>query len=97
MTLILADKDYTFVLNGKRKTRYSAGPYDQASRSPQYAIEVIAPAEISGKVDIRQFLMGPEGGRSWVWEIVNDSTWPVFIAIKKDGELMRGKHDDTQI
>ena len=57
-----------------------------------YEIEVVVSGHVRHLVEVRQFLMGPEGRRFWVWEIENSSTWPAFIIIKKDGVLQR-MHD----
>lgn len=86
----MTEPNYTFELSPGRKSRYNAGPYDQDTGLPRYTIDVLAPDDVAkSKIEISQFLMGPEGSRLWVWDIVNKSTWPVFVIIKKDGVLVR--------
>ena len=84
-------KNYTFVLSpGQKKCRYNAGFYDPVSSMPKHEISVLnAMPELEAQVEINQFLMGNEGDRFWVWELTNNSTWPAFITIKKDGELVK--------
>lgn len=83
------EKDYTFQLNQKSKFRYNAGPYDLKTRTPWYEIEVSIPQHVKHQIEIKQFLMGDEESCIWVWDIVNNSTWPAFISIKKDGILIK--------
>ena len=80
--------DYTLQLGPKSKTRYNAGPYNQESQSPRYEIDYSAGPDSYHLIEISQFLMGKEGSRMWVWDIENKSTWPVFIMIKRDGQLI---------
>ncbi len=83
------EKDYTFQLGKKPKSRYNAGSYDQKSHTPKYEINVSIPEHVKNQIDIKQFLMGEEGSRIWVWDIENNSTWPAFISIIKDGLLVK--------
>jgi hypothetical protein len=86
----MTESDHTFVLSPGGKSRYNAGPYDQSTGLPRHTIDVLTPDDfVKSQVEISQFLMGPEGDRSWVWDIRNKSTWPVFVIIKKDGVLVR--------
>jgi hypothetical protein len=32
--------------------------------------------------------MGHEDSHFLVWEIENNSTWPIFFSVKKDGQLV---------
>ena len=87
----MSDIDYTFRLGPKSKTRYSAGDYNQEDCSPRYELDYSAGPDCNNLIEISQFLMGNEGSRIWVWDIENKSTWPVFIKIKKDGQLIKYK------
>lgn len=85
----MSQKEYTFQLGAKSKSRYNAGPYDPKSRSPKYEIDFLCPTpESKGRVEINEILMGKEGSHLLVWEIENKSTWPVFFYVKKDGQLI---------
>jgi hypothetical protein len=90
MTPKISESDYTFQLPPRGKTRYNAGPYDQTTQSPRYALDVSVPEHVRHEVDVKQFLMGSEGNRLWVWDIENKSTWPAFIIVKKDDILVIG-------
>ncbi|EGR1985722.1 TPA: hypothetical protein GRI96_24895 [Vibrio parahaemolyticus] len=80
----------TFELGPKSKTRYNAGEYDPETFSPKYEIKVAARDDIArSQVEINQILMGNKGSRIWVWDITNNSTWPIFISIMKDGVLVK--------
>ena len=87
----MSDTDYTFQLSPKGKTRYNAGPYDPETQLPRYQLEVSAPQHVKHQVELKQFLMGSEGNRIWVWDVENKSTWPVFVTITKDGVLVQNK------
>ena len=80
--------NYTFQLDPGGKTRYNAGTYDQDAHTPRFRYEVLLPEHEKHRLDAKQFLMGPEGGRIWVWEFENRSTYPAFISIFKDGILV---------
>lgn len=81
--------NHTFELAPKGKTRYNAGAYDPKTRSPKYELEVLARDDVAySQVEIEQFLMGKEGSNLWVWDIKNNSTWPIFVSITKDGVLI---------
>ena len=82
------EKDYTFCLSPGNKTRYAAGPFDINTRKPRYEIEINIPSHVRNQVEVKQFLMGSENNYQWVWNIENKSTWPAFIIIKKDGQMI---------
>jgi len=85
----MTEQDYTFQLASGTSTRHSAGPYDQETNTPRYEIEISMPSHVRHQIKVEQFLMGNEGSRIWVCDIKNNSTWPAFIMIKKDGVLLR--------
>lgn len=80
--------DFTFELPPRGKTRYGAGQYDKATASPKYTIEVSVPLHVRDKVTVAHFLIQTVSGLTWGWEIHNDSTWPAFVIVKRDGVLL---------
>jgi hypothetical protein len=44
--------------------------------------------DLRDRVKVVDFLMGTENKRIWVYEITNESEWPAFISIKRDGQLL---------
>ena len=85
----MTECDYTFELFPGIKTRHVAGSYDQKKGTPRYTIDAMVPSDAISLISISQFLMGKDGNRIWVWDIKNNSTWPAFIVVKKDGLLMK--------
>jgi hypothetical protein len=81
--------DYTFELQPGGKTRYPAGPYDQGTNSPKYTLEISAPEHVRQQIEVKQSLVGTQSHTTWVWDIRNKSTWPVFVIIRKDGVLVQ--------
>ena len=66
--------------------RRPAGPYDLESRLPRYDVEVLAVDDhASHQVVIDSEIMGSVGNYTWIWRIMNNSSWPVFITLKKNG------------
>jgi len=84
----MSEKDYTFIVSPKAKVRYDAGPYNQKAQSPRYTIEALVPSDVKNQIVFEQFLMGREGSRVWVWDIINNSELEACIRVKKDGELV---------
>ena len=85
----MSEKEYTFQLSPKSKTRYNAGPYNPKTRSPKYEIDYLCPTpESRNQIEVNQILMGHEDSHFLVWEIENNSTWPIFFSVKKDGQLV---------
>ncbi len=82
------DKDYTFVLGPGGKTRWAAGPFDVKTRQPRYEIEISIPAHVRNQVDVNQFLLGTPDNCEWAWDIKNRSSWPAFVIIRRDGEII---------
>ena len=81
--------NYTFQLAPGAKTRHNAGSYDPNLYLPKYEIEVMTPDDfVRSKVQVNQVLMGTKGSHFLVFDIQNNSTWPVFIQVKKDGVLV---------
>lgn len=83
------EKDYTFYLQPGGKTRWAAGSYDIKTQQPHYEIEISVPKHVRDQVEVNQFLLGTPDRCQWVWDINNRSSWPAFVVVKKDGELMR--------
>lgn len=66
--------------------RRAAGPYDLKNKLPRYEVDVLAvDAHASDQVVVDSEIMGRVDNYSWIWKITNNSTWPVFITLKKDG------------
>jgi hypothetical protein len=70
------------------KIRHPAGLYDEKTRTPSYSLEVSTWKDLRDRVKVVDFLMGTENKRIWVYEITNESEWPAFISIKRDGQLL---------
>ena len=81
-------KDYTLCLMPGTKTRYAAGPFDVKTRAPHYEIEINVPSHVRNQVEVNQFLLGTPENCQWAWDIKNDSSYPAFIYIKKDGQMI---------
>lgn len=86
---MVSEIDFTFKVSPREKSRYNAGPYDAKTQSPRYTLEISIPEHVKHLVVIQQFLMGGENNRIWVWDIESKSSWPAFIIVRRDGELMR--------
>lgn len=80
------DKDCSFYLTPGKKTRHIAGPFDIKTHKPIYEIEVSVPNHVRNQVKISQILLGAPENCLWAWDIKNNSTWPAFVIIKKDGK-----------
>lgn len=79
-------KDYTFYLMPGGKTRYIAGPFDINTRLPHYEIEISVPTHVRDQIEVNQFLLGTPENCQWAWDIKNNTSWPTFIIIRKNGE-----------
>ncbi len=80
---------FTLQVAPNSKARYNAGCYDPKAYSPKYGVEVLTPYQgVQSQVDINRVVMGSEGDHFLVFEIKNNSTWPVFLSATKDGVLM---------
>jgi len=84
----MKEKGFTFALAPGGKTRRIAGPYDLKSRTPRYELEVM-PDLYKRQVSVEQCMLGSEENCSWCWDITNNSDIMVFVAVRKDGELMK--------
>lgn len=85
----MSDKrDYTFCLMPGEKTRWIAGPFDAETRKPHYEIDISIPPHVREQVEVNQFLSGTPENCQWAWEFKNNSAWPAFVIIKKDGEIV---------
>ena len=80
------EKDYSFCVLPGNKTRHIAGPFDRKDRTPHYEIEIDVPEHVRSQVEVKQFVVGTSENCEWAWDIRNNSTYPVFVTIKKDGE-----------
>jgi hypothetical protein len=85
----LDDKDYSFVLAAGVKARYVAGPYNIQTGLPRYALEISAPPNVRDLVEVNQILCGSQDDCRLGWEIHNKSSWIVFVAVTRDGALVR--------
>lgn len=66
--------------------RRQAGPYNLDTGRPRYAVLVSAPDEQAQRqVEDNSQIMGSPGSHFYVWDIKNDSTWPVFLTLTVDG------------
>lgn len=73
------------ILPGAR-FRLGAGAYDLVTKTPRYSFEILAATEgMRHQVIDNSQIMGPEGQHFWVWDIVNESSMPVFITLTKNG------------
>lgn len=83
-------KEYTLMVDPRRSGRRNAGPYDPKTNTPRYEEAFDAPSpEARRSFHIESKVMGTEGNYLWVWEFRNDSTWPIFLTLKKDGVVQR--------
>lgn len=81
-------KDYSFLLNPNQKKRYIAGSYDPKNHRPIYEIEIDVPKHVKNQVSEKQILVGTPENCQWGWDIENNSSWPAYVVIKKDGVLI---------
>lgn len=66
--------------------RRPAGAYDLQTKLPRYEVDVLAvDAHASHQVVVDSEIMGRVDNYTWIWKITNNSTWPVFITLKKSG------------
>ncbi|MDA3140167.1 hypothetical protein [Vibrio metschnikovii] len=80
---------FTLQVAPKSQARYNAGSYDPILYMPKYDVEMFTPyQDVQGQVDINRVVMGSKGAHFLVLEIKNNSTWPVFLSVTKDGVLM---------
>lgn len=80
------DNEHKICLPPGARFRRQAGPYDLESQSPRYSFQVSAPDEQAKRqvVDNSE-VMGAPGRHFYVWDIKNNSTWPVFLTLTVDG------------
>ncbi len=81
--------DYTFMLEAGQKRRYIAGSYNPKTMLPKYELTINIWNHIKGKVDCDNILLGDKDNCSWACDLHNKSTWPAYIIVKKDGELLK--------
>ena len=81
-------KDYSFVVGEKKSFRFNAGGYDVKTKLPKYTIDISAPEHVKNYIVMKQSIMGTPGNHLFVWDIKNDSNYPIFIIAKRDGELI---------
>jgi hypothetical protein len=83
------EKQHSFYLSPKSESRYNAGEYDPKTRTPKCEIDCLCPTpESRNQIEIDEIIMGNEGSYILVWDIKNDSTWPIFFDVKRDGQLV---------
>mgnify|MGYP000383259290 CR=1 FL=1 len=84
------ENNYTFQLKEGGQTRYNAGSYDPKLYSPKYELEFSAPdAQVKKQISVNEIIMGTEGAQLLVWEIKNNSTWPISFTVKKGGVVVK--------
>jgi hypothetical protein len=79
------ENQYSFVLDPGKKRRRIAGTYDVKSQRPHYEIDINVPEHVRNQIEVNQILIGNEEYCQWAWDIKNNSSWPAFVTIKKDG------------
>ena len=83
------DRDWTFALYGGAKYTFNAGEYDPKTQKPHYSFEMRPKGYPSNMVQVREYRIRTAGGDLQMWDVENRSNLPVFITIKRDGELIR--------
>lgn len=81
--------EYSFLLGPGKRIRKIAGQYDVKLHKPHYEIEINVLEHVRNQIEINQVLVGDEEYCQWAWDIKNNSTWPAFITIKKDGIILK--------
>ena len=81
--------DYTFQLAPNQKRRYIAGPYDPKTNSPKYKISINIWQHLIDRVECNQILIGTSEHCNWAYDLNNKTTWPAYISVKKDGQLLK--------
>ena len=84
----MVEKDYTFCLEPGEKKRYIVGPYNPQEMAPKYEIIINAPHHFKPQILCEQILVGNPEKCNWAYNLENKSSWPVFVIVKKDGEML---------
>jgi hypothetical protein len=82
-------QDYTFPLNPNSKIRHIVGEFDIKTRKPHYEIEIKSQPYIKNQVEVTQIMVGTPENCQWAYDIHNKSSWPIFVILKKDGEVLK--------
>ncbi len=78
--------DHKITLSPGSRFRRQAGPYDQETGRPRYAVQVSARDDQARlQVEDNSQVMGNPGRHFYVWDIKNGSTWPVLLTLTVDG------------
>jgi hypothetical protein len=80
-------RDYSLVLPAGRETTPNAGDYDRERRQPSYALSISSP--YPDEIDTEQILIPTADGHLWAWRVTNRSSWPAFIIVTAEGQLLR--------
>ncbi len=81
-------RDYTFVLYKRVKYTFNAGEYDPKTQTPRYSFQMRTQAHVGHMVNVKDYRIQTAGGDLQMWEVDNQSDWPVIVTIKRDGELI---------
>jgi hypothetical protein len=81
-------RDFTFQLDPGQKRRYIAGVYNPKEMTPRYEITINAPHHVKPQILCEQILLGNPENCKWACDFENKSTWPVFVIVKKDAEML---------
>jgi len=82
-------KNYSYYIEPGNRMRQVAGPYDVETKKPHYTIQVECPSHVRNQVKQNTFLIGNPDNCSWAWEVLNNSSWPVFVTVKKEGKILK--------
>ena len=78
-------KNYSFKISPNTNDRYIAGEYNIKTKQPKYRLNINVPEHVLEQVVINQFLLGDKNYCEWGWDIHNNSSWIIFVTVKKDG------------
>lgn len=83
------NRDWTFALYGGAKHTFNAGESDPQTNKPHYSFQMYPTGYPSDMVQVNKRSIKTAGGNLQAWDVENKSNLPVFITIKRDGELIR--------
>ena len=83
------DRNWTFALYGGAKHTFNAGEHDPRTNKPRYSFEMYPQGYPRELVLVREYSIRTAGGHLQMWDVENRSNLPVWITIKRDGELIR--------
>ncbi|MDA3871634.1 MAG: hypothetical protein PF551_04695 [Candidatus Marinimicrobia bacterium] len=92
---MLENNDSYYIEPGKKIQRV-AGPYDIKTHKPQYSIEVNYPSHVKNQVEQKTFIIENSRNYFWAWKVVNNSNWPIFVTVKRDGIVIPSNKKKSQ-